>query len=37
MAVSIVADDPSLGTHHLLEEELRLFIDDDEAEFLFKS
>jgi hypothetical protein len=26
-----------LGAHHLLEEELRLFIDDDEAEFLFKS
>ncbi len=37
VAVSIVADDPLLGTHHLLEEELRLFIDDDEAEFLFKS
>jgi ATP-dependent DNA helicase RecG len=37
VAVSIVADDPLLGAHHLLEEELRLFIDDDEAEFLFKS
>ncbi len=36
-AVSIVADDPLLGAHQLLEEELRLFIDDDEAEFLFKS
>ena len=36
-AVSIVNDDPLLGAHQLLEEELRLFIDDDEAEFLFKS
>ncbi|HEX3565693.1 MAG TPA: ATP-dependent DNA helicase RecG [Acidimicrobiales bacterium] len=36
-AVSIVADDPLLGDNQLLEEELRLFIDDDEAEFLFKS
>jgi ATP-dependent DNA helicase RecG len=36
-AVSIVADDPQLGDNQLLEEELRLFIDDDEAEFLFKS
>jgi ATP-dependent DNA helicase RecG len=36
-AVSIVADDPFFGANQLLEEELRLFIDDDEAEFLFKS
>jgi ATP-dependent DNA helicase RecG len=36
-AVSIVADDPLLVDNQLLEEELRLFIDDDEAEFLFKS
>ncbi|HXA31322.1 MAG TPA: hypothetical protein VNV87_03605, partial [Acidimicrobiales bacterium] len=36
-AVSIVADDPLLGDNQLLEDELRLFIDDDEAEFLFKS
>jgi ATP-dependent DNA helicase RecG len=36
-AVSIVADDPQLSDNQLLEEELRLFIDDDEAEFLFKS
>jgi ATP-dependent DNA helicase RecG len=36
-AVAIVADDPLLGDNQLLEDELRLFIDDDEAEFLFKS
>jgi ATP-dependent DNA helicase RecG len=36
-AESIVADDPLFGANQLLEEELRLFIDDDEAEFLFKS
>jgi ATP-dependent DNA helicase RecG len=36
-AVAIVADDPLLGANQLLEDELRLFIDDDEAEFLFKS
>jgi ATP-dependent DNA helicase RecG len=37
MAVSVVGDDPLLADHPLLEEELRIFIDDDEAEFLFKS
>ena len=37
VAVAVVAEDPLLGAHQLLEEELRLFIDDDEAEFLFKS
>ena len=37
MAVSVVGEDPLLGGHPLLEEELRIFIDDDEAEFLFKS
>jgi ATP-dependent DNA helicase RecG len=36
-AVSTVDDDPLLGRNQLLEDELRLFIDDDEAEFLFKS
>ncbi|HWF23336.1 MAG TPA: ATP-dependent DNA helicase RecG [Acidimicrobiales bacterium] len=36
-AVAIVADDPLLGVNQLLEDELRLFIDEDEAEFLFKS
>ena len=29
--------DPALDDHRLLAEELRLFVDDDEAEFLFKS
>ena len=37
MAVSLVGEDPLLGAHELLVEELRIFIDDDEAEFLFKS
>ncbi len=37
MAVSVVGDDPLLVDHPLLEEELRIFIDDEEAEFLFKS
>ena len=37
MAVSVVGDDPLLVDHPQLEEELRIFIDDDEAEFLFKS
>ncbi len=37
LAEELVADDPGLVDHGLLAEELRLFIDDDEAEFLFKS
>ncbi len=37
MAVSLVGEDPGLTEHELLVEELRIFIDDDEAEFLFKS
>jgi ATP-dependent DNA helicase RecG len=37
MAVSLVGEDPSLAGHDLLVEELRIFIDEDEAEFLFKS
>ncbi len=37
MAVSLVGEDPSLAEHELLADELRIFIDDDEAEFLFKS
>ncbi len=37
LAEDLVADDPGLSDHELLAEELRLFIDDDEAEFLFKS
>jgi ATP-dependent DNA helicase RecG len=37
MAVSLVGEDPTLVGHDLLVEELRIFIDEDEAEFLFKS
>ncbi|HEX3980463.1 MAG TPA: helicase-related protein, partial [Acidimicrobiales bacterium] len=37
MATALVAEDPGLADHGLLVEELRIFIDDDEAEFLFKS
>ena len=37
VAEALVGADPHLSHHPLLVEELRLFIDDDEAEFLFKS
>ena len=37
LAVELVEADLNLHDHRLLVEELRLFIDDDEAEFLFKS
>ena len=37
VAEELVAADPHLAGHQLLVEELRLFIDDEEAEFLFKS
>jgi ATP-dependent DNA helicase RecG len=37
MAVALVDEDPQLLDHALLVEELTIFIDDDEAEFLFKS
>jgi ATP-dependent DNA helicase RecG len=37
LAIELVGSDPLLGSHRLLVEELRLFVDDDEAEFLFKS
>jgi ATP-dependent DNA helicase RecG len=37
MAFDIVDADPTLGEHPLLADEVRLMIDDDEAEFLFKS
>jgi ATP-dependent DNA helicase RecG len=37
VAEEVVADDPDLARHELLVDELRIFIDDDEAEFLFKS
>jgi hypothetical protein len=33
----LVGEDPSLVDHPLLADELRLYVDDDEAEFLFKS
>ena len=37
LAVSVVRDDPTLDDHPLLGQELRLFVDEAEAEFLFKS
>ncbi len=37
LAVEVVGGDPVLVDHPLLVEELRIFVDDDEAEFLFKS
>jgi ATP-dependent DNA helicase RecG len=37
VAEELVAEDPDLDGHGLLVDELRLFIDEDEAEFLFKS
>jgi ATP-dependent DNA helicase RecG len=36
-AEQIVGDDPALAGHPLLVDELRIFVDDDEAAFLFKS
>jgi ATP-dependent DNA helicase RecG len=37
VAFDIVDADPTLADHDVLREELRLLVDDDEAEFLFKS
>ena len=37
VAFDIVDTDPTLRQHDVLAEEVRLLIDDDEAEFLFKS
>jgi ATP-dependent DNA helicase RecG len=37
MAFDVVDADPTLSDHALLADEVRLMIDDDEAEFLFKS
>jgi len=37
LAEELVAEDPALSRHGLLVDELRIFIDEDEAEFLFKS
>jgi ATP-dependent DNA helicase RecG len=36
-AEEVVAEDPGLQDHALLVDELRIFIDEQEAEFLFKS
>jgi ATP-dependent DNA helicase RecG len=36
-AIAIVAQDPALVLHPDLDDEIRLFVDPDEAEFLFKS
>jgi ATP-dependent DNA helicase RecG len=37
VAEAVVDEDPDLERHPMLVDELRLFIDEDEAEFLFKS
>jgi ATP-dependent DNA helicase RecG len=37
VAEEVVGDDPGLARHELLMDELRVFIDEEEAEFLFKS
>ena len=37
VAEALTADDPSLGAHPGLADELRLFLDPDEEAFLFKS
>ena len=37
VAFDVVDNDPALKNHGTLAEEVRLLIDEDEAEFLFKS
>jgi ATP-dependent DNA helicase RecG len=37
VAFALVDDDPRLQGNEVLAEEVRLLIDDDEAQFLFKS
>ncbi len=37
LAETVLAEDPGLARHELLAEELVLFVDEEEAEFLFKS
>jgi ATP-dependent DNA helicase RecG len=37
VAEAIVEEDPQLGAHELLGDEIRLFLSDDEGEYLFKS
>jgi ATP-dependent DNA helicase RecG len=36
-AMEVTEQDPQLADHPLLADEVRLFLDDDEAEYLFKS
>jgi ATP-dependent DNA helicase RecG len=37
VAEAIVGADPHLAGHQALEDEIRLFFDEDEGEYLFKS
>ena len=37
VAFAIADDDPHLAAHDVLADELRLLVDDEEADFLFKS
>ena len=37
VAEAIVDEDPQLGAHEALADEIRLFLSEDEAEYLFKS
>ena len=37
VAVSVVGDDPALEQHPVLADEIRTMVDEEEAEFLFKS
>jgi ATP-dependent DNA helicase RecG len=37
VAEAIVSEDPLLGAHAALEDEIRLFLSEDEGEYLFKS
>ena len=37
VASAIVDSDPMLASHTVLQEELRLLVEPEEAEFLFKS
>nr|MDQ3575769.1 DNA helicase RecG [Actinomycetota bacterium] len=37
VALSVVGDDPTLERHHVLADEVRAMVDDEEAAFLFKS
>jgi ATP-dependent DNA helicase RecG len=37
VAEAIVREDPGLGVHQQLADEVKLFLDEDEGEYLFKS